>query len=239
MKYHALLASILATTGTTAIAATFAPGYTYGNATSQLLTANGGSGAITFVDNAATGGGDGRFDSGNPNFGWLVDGSAIWNSGDTVSLTGLAVPLWANNPTSDNTNNTQNGTFTFSFYTAGADNAWNGTDNLGTSDDSLIATVDLTFASAEAGVDEYYVNFDSSLNWTANSDTIVVSMASTGALRLKLGPASPTTPRAVLTTGATDSDGTFSLAGSVTPVPEPSVALLGLFSCLFVLRRSR
>ena len=220
------------------LAATFASGYTKG-ASSQLLTSNGGSGSVVFQDHATTGGDDIRFDGGNLSFGWLVDGSGSWSGGDTVSITGLALPIWANSLETDATNNTQNGTFTFSFYSAGADNTWDGTNALGTSDDSLLGTIDVTFASANTGVDEFYVNFDSALNWTADSSQIFFTFQNTGAVRLKTGPpVDAVVPQFNEATGAAVASSGVSLAGTVT-VPEPSVALLGAGACLLMLSRRR
>lgn len=222
----------------TSSGATFAGGYTVGSS-SQLLTTNGGAASVLFVDEALTGGGDLRTDGGNPDYGWVIDGSSSWDNGYTVSFTGLALPVWANDPTTDATNNTQNGTFTFTFYSTGANNTWNGTNNLGTSDDSLIGTIDITFDSAGLGVDEYYADFDSALNWTADSSSIFFTLQSTGALRLKVGfGPSAIVPRAQESTGSALGASAVTLAGIVT-VPEPSTAILGIITGMTLLRRRR
>ena len=211
--------------------------YTKG-ASSQLLIANGGAGAITFVDNAVTGGSDITF-NGSPTsagFVWRIDAGTNWALGNTVSLTGLAIPLWTNITTPETTtNNTSSGTFTFTFYSGGANNDWEGTTNLGTSDDSLIGTATASF-TAGAGVDEYYVNFDTPISWVADSTVLVVHPQSTGSMRFKQGLAD--VPRENLGNGVDQATGlSFSLAGTV--IPEPATALLGSLGLLALLRRRR
>lgn len=219
-------------------AATLVAGYTKG-AGSQLLIANGGAATTAFVDTAVTGGSDITF-NGSPTsagFVWRIDAGGNWSVGNTVSLTGLAVPLWTNATTpTTTTSNTSSGTFTFTFYSGGADNDWQGTANLGTSDDSLIGSATATFTAGGA-IDEYYVNFDTPVVWAANSTVIVAHPQSTGSMRFKQGAAD--VPRENLGNGVNQATGlSFSLAGTVA-VPEPSAALLGALSLLGLLRRRR
>ncbi|MEN8843096.1 MAG: autotransporter-associated beta strand repeat-containing protein [Lentimonas sp.] len=174
---------------TTSQAAGYVNGYTKG-ANSQLLLANGGVGAVTFVDQAAIGGGDMSADAGNPTWGWEIDGSSRWALTDKVEFTGIAMPIWAKNPSSDNTGNTQNATHRIRIYTCGANNSF---DGAGVDGDTLIGSVDVTFGLADAGVDEYYVNFDAPIVWASADSTkfyFHIQAISTGdgaAMRFKTG----------------------------------------------------
>ena len=145
-----------------------------------------------FVDEVATSGDDLTANAGNPIWGWSLNGRSNWDVGDTVTFTGLALPIWANDPDSDgNTDNTQNATWRIRFYSAGADGDWTGTNNLASSDDSLIGTVDVDFNSAGEMTDKYYAVFDEAIEWTSDSSTIwfYIQALSNKAFRLKTGPA--------------------------------------------------
>lgn len=208
-------------------AATWASGYTIG---STLLQPNG---ETLFLDAAAGGGGDLRFDGGNAGAHiWEIQSGGNWTIGDTVEITGLALPIWSNNTNA--TNNTLNGTFTISFRSLGIDSDYD------PSDSTVFGTAQATFASEGTGVDAFYVNFDTPVTWVADSAGFGVSVANTSALRLKQGPG---------TVGAEAEDGgsgntrgyqmSLSVAGTVTPIPEPSVSLLGGLGLLVLVRRRR
>ncbi len=158
-------AALAVATMTATQGADYVKGYTRG-ATSQLVAGNGGTGTVLFVDQATTGGGDMVADGGNPTWGWEIDGSASWAVGDKVEFTGIAMPIWANDPTSDGTNNTQNADHRIRIYSCGDDNIFDGTTS-----EILIGTIDVTFDQADAGVDEYYVNFDTPVEWTSADST--------------------------------------------------------------------
>lgn len=215
-------------------AATLASAYTRG-ASSQLLTANGGAGATTFVDTAQIGGSDVSFtNSATPGFVWSIVSGSKWALGDSVSFTGLAMGLFSDG-SGAGSNNTSAGTFTFSIYSAGPNNNWTGVNNLGTSDDSLIGTATASFTEG-SGTSGYYVNFDSPINWTANSTLFVVHADSNGSIRFKTGAAD--VPKENLSDGTAQGGlHSFSIAGTV--VPEPSAALLGALGAIALLRRRR
>lgn len=232
--YLKALGILLLAAPISAKAAVLTTGYVKGSG-SLLLASNGGMGATTFIDLSQTGGSDDATNAAPSATGavWSVSGSGFWTTGSTVNFTGLALPLFSNS-TSTVSNNTSSGTFTFSIYSAGSNNDWEGGNNLATSGDSLIGTATATYTGGATG--NYYVNFDSPIVWTsADSSLVVVRAASTGAIRLKLGLADA--PRESFNTGAATGAGSFSLAGTV--VPEPSAGLLGALGALFLLRRRR
>ncbi|MGJ8724256.1 MAG: hypothetical protein ACSHYB_06845 [Roseibacillus sp.] len=208
--------------------ATWVKGYTIGSA--DLAP----SGETLFMDLATSGGNDLRFDGGNASAHiWEVQSGGNWTIGDTVEITGVALPFWSNN--NNATNNTQNGTMTISFRSLGIN------DDYDTGDSTIFGSVATTFASEAAGVDEYYVNFDTPISWVADSNGFGFSIANTAALRLKTGPTG-TGAEAENTGNGNTRTGyqmSLSVAGLVTPVPEPTVALLGGMGLLSLLRRRR
>ena len=103
-------------------------------------------------------------DAGNPTWGWEIAGS--WALGDKVEFTGIAMPIWANDPDTDGTGNTQNATHRIQIYSCGANDTFDGTGT-----DTLIDTVDVTFGLADSGIDEYYVNFDTPVVWASADST--------------------------------------------------------------------
>lgn len=137
-------------------AATWASGYTVG---STLLQPNG---ETLFLDAAVGGGGDLRFDGGNAGAHiWEIQSGGSWAIGDTVDITGLALPIWSNNTNATNT--TLDGTFTISFRSLGINNDYD------TSDSTVFGTAQATYASQGTGVDLFYVNFDTPITWVADS----------------------------------------------------------------------
>ncbi|MEM1354938.1 MAG: PEP-CTERM sorting domain-containing protein [Planctomycetota bacterium] len=173
----ALLGAI-AITGASS-AATTDIGYTIG---SGLL------GADVLVDGASHAG-LGTFDlrandtgNGAGAYGWVAVWDDLWNIGDDVSLTGIAVPV--RSPNTGTANNTGNGTWTFTFYelTAGDTSDWNGTTN----GEAVLGTATATFDDAgTGGAIIPYFTFDSSIDFTAASTGIAVHFGSTSSIRTR------------------------------------------------------
>lgn len=219
--------------------ATFATGYTIG---SGLL-------GSTIVDGASHSG-LGTFDvrandsaNGAGAYGWVAAWEGLWGVGDSVSLTGIALPVRSPGAAGDTSNNTNNGTFTFTFYgLAAGGTGWDGTNN----GESVIGTATVNFVSAGAGAALIpYATFDSSIDFTAASTGIAIHVDSTSSIRTRWDDGADGVDgiHESRTTGAIINNGPrghqWTVAGSVTPVPEPTVSLLVGLSGLFVLRRRR
>jgi hypothetical protein len=212
-------------------AATITSGYTIG-AGSQLLSTNGGSGSTLFADVAATGGTDVNVTAGvlSTFAAVLLDGSASWSIGETVSITGFAIPLVDTA--------TDNGTFTFDIRQGAG-----GTGTAGTVGLSSIGMRTATYTSG-SGTSAYYANFDTPVTFVAdaNSTSIVINWRSTGAIRYKK-QGTGELPQVNYSNGnfpGGDDGVRVSVAGSVTAIPEPSsTALLGLGTLALMLRRRR
>ncbi len=168
------LVAVLLTCGSLA-AATLTPGYTIG---SGLLATEG---EVLFVDNAATGGGDARHDNGVTD--WSAELSGLWNNGDTVTLTGLAIPIWSD--TASTLNTTLSGTFSFNFYDLDAGADLTAFDGIGV--ETLVGSASASFTRGSIGT--YYVRFDTPLTFTARSSGIALHISNTAALRLKVNTA--------------------------------------------------
>lgn len=181
--------------------------YTAGSS-SQLLTANAGSGSTLFSDSAALGGADVNGTS-SPFFSVLLNGSGLWNVGDTVEITGIAMALIGV---------TENGTFTFDIRQGAGGtgaSATAGLVSLGT------ATADFTTTGTTS---TYFVNFDSPISFVAdaNSTSIVINWGSTASMRWKkeADPGAGRLPQVNYGNGAFvggDDSVRFSVAGKVTP----------------------
>ncbi|MFK7910752.1 MAG: PEP-CTERM sorting domain-containing protein [Akkermansiaceae bacterium] len=230
MKYNHITAFIasLALAGA-AHAATMNAGYNTG-AGSQLLTTNGGAGSTLFADVAATGGSDVNVTGGSvsPFASVLLDGSASWSIGQTVNITGFALPL-VDGPTA-------NGTFTFDIRQGAGGGGASGTSGL-----SSLGSATATYTTG-SGTDEYYVNFDSPVSFVAdaNSTSIVINWSSTGNIRYKK-QGTGNLPQVNYGNGnfvGGDDAVRVSVAGSVVPEPS-STTLLGLGGLALVLRRRR
>ncbi|MFK7910751.1 MAG: PEP-CTERM sorting domain-containing protein [Akkermansiaceae bacterium] len=235
MKYKQITAVTmsLALAGA-AQSATLTNGYTTG-AGSQLLAANSGAGSILFADAAATGGSDVNVTGGvvSPFASVLLNGSSSWSVGETVSITGFAIPL-VDGPTAT-------GVFTFDIRQGAGGVGASGTSGL-----ASLGTADATYTTG-SGTAAYYVNFDTPVSFIAdaNSTSIVINWSSTGAIRYKKegAPGAGRLPQVNYGNGnfvGGDDTVRVSVAGSVTPVPEPSsAALLSLGGLALVLRRKR
>ena len=211
-------------------AATLMSGYTNGTG-SQLLVANGGAGTTLFNDSADLGGTDVNGTT-SPFFSVLFNGSSNWAIGDTVSITGVAMAL-VDGPTAT-------GTFTFDIRQGAG-----GTGTAETVGLASLGTADAAYTSG-SGTSTYYVNFDTPITFVAdaNSTSIVVNWGSTAAIRWKkeANPGPGRLPQVNYGNGnfvGGDDSVRFTIMGSVTPVPEPSVMLLSGLGVLGLLRRRR
>ena len=226
--------------GTSTTQAAFMPGYTTG-AGSQLLESNnlGAGGEVLFVDGASSGSSDFRADGGQ--IGWVSELSGVWAVGDEVSLTGLAIPIWANSTPDDATNNTQNDTWVITWYQldGGANpNQYDGTNG----GEAPFTTNEVVFNSANTGVGAYYVVFDSPVTFTATSTGIGFNIKSKngGSLRFKAGSSQTTTRRNGSNGNALSPSWSTSLAGTVTPaIPEPTSMVLFSIASLWTMGRRR
>lgn len=199
-----------------AMGATLSAGYVLGSG-SQLLTANGGSGTTLFADAATLGGADTN-GMGTSFFSVLLDGSSLWNVGESVSITGFALPL-VDAATGD-------GTFTFDIRQGAGGSGASGTAGL-----ASLGTADATYTSGN-GTSAYYVNFDTPVTFVAdsNSTSIVINWKSTATMRFKkrTEPTGGALPQVNYGNGAFvggDDTVSVSVAGSVVPEPA-SMALV-------------
>lgn len=228
-----LTAVVLATIGfaTSATAADLVKGYNLGaNDPSQL-------GSDFLFDQAALGGGDAALQSAPASFGWVAEYAGLWDIGTDVSITGLALPLVSN--TGSGTNSTQNGDFTFTFFDlgGGADpDAFDGY-NFGTMvGESILGTATGTFSNSGLGgvanqTDEYFIEFDTPIDFTSVSTGLAFHIQSTNTVRTKIqAPSATRRARRVGLSGTPVSGNQNSYAATLagTPVandPPPPPAL--------------
>ena len=235
--HHHNLPAILTAIGCAIVpahAATILTGYTLG-ASSQLLTANGGTGSTLFHDSAKLGGNDASVAGTEAFNSVLVPGAGNWSVGQTVRITGVALTL-VGGPASPVT---QSGTFTFDIREAAGGAGASGGGGL-----SSLGTATATYTAPESNTAQVaYVNFDTPVSFVvdANSTTIGINFTSTSTIRYKTqadsGLLRYNHSNGNLVGGTTNNFQYFSVAGSV--VPEPSIALAGSFGLLFLLRRRR
>ena len=236
LKKTHFIAAITACSFSALQAATLSSGYVTGN-DSQLLIANGGAGATLFHDSAAPGGNDDVTVGGTASFNSvLLPGSGQWGIGDTVSITGVALVLRGQSM--------GDGDFTFNIRQAAG-----GTGASGAAGLDLIGSATASYTST-VGVETMFVNFDDPITFVvdANSTTIGVNfsfdsgdvsykagtdLSSDGLVRYNFGNGN------IVGGTANTSYQRFSVAGSVTPIPEPTTALLGTLGLIALLRRRR
>jgi hypothetical protein len=192
----------------TGSAATLTSGYTVG---SGLL----GNGLI--IDNAGTGGGDSSAASGN--LGWTAELAGLWNSNATVTLSGIALPIWSD---TNAASTTVSGTFTFYFYDLDQGTDANAFD--GTGMEKLLGTATASFTQGAVGT--YYAFFEVPISFTAKSSGVAVRIVNTGWLRLKVNNAA-SAPGVIcknnvtgVAIGGTNPNFRISLAGTVS---SPSI----------------
>ncbi|MEO0531084.1 MAG: LamG-like jellyroll fold domain-containing protein [Planctomycetota bacterium] len=179
------------------------------------------------VDQAATGGGDAFNVDGF--FGWVAEYNDMWDIGTPVSISGVAVPIKAPR--------TENGDWTFTFFEldGGADpngfDGYNFTDGIG---ETVLGSVTATFSgNGTTGTDEYFVDFDTPIDFTSASTGFAFHMQSTAAAELKVRPAGLVNQRGVRVgladgtpVGGTNPNFRASIAGTpmaFDPPPPPSL----------------
>ncbi|HEY5653812.1 MAG TPA: glycosyl hydrolase, partial [Pontiella sp.] len=139
-------------------------GYSTG---SGLLSPNG---ETLFVDKTTTGGTDITASTGwSDKFAVLIDGAGLWNIGDTVEITGFALPIIGDSEAGD---------VTFDIR--------QGAGGIGTSGAGGLASLGTVTASYEESSTELmYLNFETPISFVVdtNSTSIGVHISSTGFLR--------------------------------------------------------
>jgi MYXO-CTERM domain-containing protein len=185
----------------------------------------GDLGPDLLIDEAVTGGADLVVDGGNAIFaGFEV--ANLWNAGDAVSITGIALPLWANS--SNATNNTVNGTFTFTFYGLGG--GPNADKYDGEANEQLLGSATVDFTSQNTGVFVFDAIFDQAIDFTADSSGFVFRIQSTGSFRLKRGAGTGAQQIRIDNgnyAGGGGQFGSFTFSGTAIPAPG-AAGLLGL-----------
>jgi hypothetical protein len=217
-----------------AFAAVLVSGYTAG-AGSQLLTGNGGAGALLFTDSGIAGG-ENDLDGAFPALqAGILSGSGLWNIGDTVAITGVALVLRGN---------TTSGDFTFDIREAVGGSGTTGAGGL-----SSLGTAEANFTDQDNGV--FYVNFDTPVSFVAdaNSTSIGISWTTTsttlGFKAWNNNSPGDRLERYNINNGNVPGGNAkwiaMSVAGSVTPVPEPShfAAIAGLLALGVIAMRRR
>lgn len=218
---------------TTASALDLVKGYERGaNLANQL-------GDQFILDQAATGGGDAAVETEPSSFGWVAQYTDLWEVGADVSLTGVAIPIFSN--TNAGTNSTQNGDWTFTFFelSGGASpNAFDGYDFGTMTGEPVLGSVTAAFSNYNLDgignqTDEYFLKFDTPLNFTAASTGLAFHMQSTSTMRVKVNTPSPTRRAARVSLGdgaplaGANSSFAATLAGTpvaLDPPPPPSIA---------------
>ncbi|HEY5621189.1 MAG TPA: hypothetical protein VIR77_01170, partial [Pontiella sp.] len=178
-------------------------GYSVG---SGLLSSNG---ETLFVDNAALGGTDITASSGwSDTFAVLIDGAGSWNVGDTVEITGFALPVHASSAAGD---------VTFDIRQAAGGAGASGAGGL-----ASLGTV--TASYAESTTEIMYLNFDTPISFVvdANSTSIGVHISSSAFFRTKSQTSGGSDRYNIVTGDLLTDDIMVSLAGTVTPGATPT-----------------
>jgi len=193
-----------------------------GTSSAAVFQKDGDLGSDLLLNEAAPGGND--WDLGGQEIfnGWEVRN--VVNVGDEVSLEGIAMTFWANNTGPGG--HTGNGTFTFTFYTLGANDRFDGVNN----GETVLGTADVEFQSAGDGTGVYSATFDEAITFTADSTGFAFRIQSTNVIRMKrFGAAAPTSARQVRIDNGNRAGGEqyarFSFAGSIVPAPSAAAVL--------------
>lgn len=223
--------ALLLSTAVGASAADLVKGYEKGaNLPAQL-------GSDFIFDEAALGGGDATLATAPASYGWVSEYTDLWDVGTNVSITGLAIPIHSN--TNAGANTTQDGDWTFTFFEldGGADpNGFDGYDFGAMTGESVIGSVVGTFSNHSLGgnqTDEYFLEFDSPLNFTSASSGLAFHMQSTNTMRVKVNTpgAARRADRVSLVDGTPVAGANSSFAATLAgtpiafpPPPPPAVA---------------
>lgn len=191
----------------TASAANLTTGYTIG-----------GFGPNVFLDNAGTGGGDSTQITTGGDPGFVVQMTNLWKIGDTVRLTGVALPI---RPT------TTAGTFTFNFY--GLDQGADTNGFEGVFVETLLGSAQATLAADVSAANAFSVVFDMPVVFTAASSGVAVQFtnasptAAQNRYKINTAGVAPNAVRLNTTTGAAiggaNPNMRFTLAGSIVVPP--------------------
>ncbi len=151
-------------------------------------------GSSFIINQAATGGGDAS--AGNGFFNWVAQYNNMWTVGTPVSITGLAIPIQGTV--------SQNGNWTFSFFELDGGARPNAFDGYffdpmnGTSQETLIGSKTAAFSgNGTTGTDEYFLQFDTPIEFTAASTGFALHMQSSAAIQVKTRPAGLAASRGV------------------------------------------
>lgn len=201
-----------------------------GTAHADLMMFNPGDlGPDLLIDEAAIGGADLVVDNGIAPFA-AFEVKNLWNVGDQVSITGIGLPLWANNDSASN--NTVNGSFTFSFYGLGGGSL--GEQYEGLAVETLLGQATVDFNGQNTGVAVFASLFDESIDFIADSTGFAFRVESTGAFRLKRGVSEEFRQIRIDNgnrAGGSPQFGSFTFSGTAVPAPASasllSLALLG------------
>lgn len=222
LRYSLYAMAIVAALAPNADALDLVAGYNRGaNDPGQL-------GGDFIIDQAQTGGGDAL--NGDGFFGWVAEYNEMWDIGTSVSITGLAVPI--------KSGGTQNGDWTFTFFEldGGADpNGFDGYNFQDQTGETVLGSVTATFSgNGTTGTDEYFLDFDTPIDFTSASTGLAFHMQSTAATEVKIRPAGLANSRGVrvglgdgVPLGGANPNFRATLAGTpiaFDPPPPPTLA---------------
>lgn len=184
-------------------------------------------GSDFIIDQAQTGGGDAQ--AANGFFGWAAEYTDMWDVGTPISVTGVAVPIQGTT--------TLNGDWTFTFFELDGGpnpNSFDGYDFGTMVGETVLASKTATFSgNGTTGTDEYYLEFDTPIDFTSASTGLAFHMQSTEAIRVKTRPAGLANSRGVRVSladgtpiGGANPNFRATLAGTPVafdPVPPPPI----------------
>ncbi len=194
-------------------------------------------GSSFIIDQAVTGGGDSTVATAPGFFNWVTQYNNIWTVGQQVSITGLAIPIHALSTTVPIEMTSQAGNWTFTFFelNGGANpNAFDGYNFATMTGETVLGAKTATFApdfvALPNSTDEYFVKFDTPIEFTAQSTGVAFHMWSTNTARVKINTAGATR-RGVrvnlsdgVAQGGANPNFAATLAGTPVALPPPTLA---------------